>query len=162
MPPTDTNALQLHLLPSEPPVRPPALAPGVKTYKLFVIHQSAKHQAKTHSYPISDRNNHRVHRYLDRRYLLWSVHHQSTSAPSNGKISPQSLQLRLLFVSHTTAAQPIFEPSAPLLEQRTCDNWTTETPSKLGRKLHDPTLGVWCPEKPRRPESRRHRRICHP
>lgn len=42
MPPTDTNALQLHLLPSEPPVRPPALAPGVKTYKPFVIHQSAK------------------------------------------------------------------------------------------------------------------------
>lgn len=42
MPPTDANALQLHLLPSESLTCLPALAPGLKTYKPFSIHKSAK------------------------------------------------------------------------------------------------------------------------
>lgn len=39
---TDANALQLHLLASGPPTRPPAPAPGFKTYKPLSIHKSAK------------------------------------------------------------------------------------------------------------------------
>jgi len=42
LPPTDANALQLHLFPCEPPARLLALAPGLKTYKSLSIHQSAE------------------------------------------------------------------------------------------------------------------------
>lgn len=59
----------------------------------FPFTKVQKHQARTHSYPISDHFDHRTHRYLGRRYLIWDTHHQSTSFHVAEKISsPQWLR----------------------------------------------------------------------
>jgi hypothetical protein len=140
MPPTDANALQLHLLPSEPPARRPALAPGLKTYKSLSIHQKCRNTKPGR---------------IPTRYQITTTTESigtwdagiSFGASTTSRLGREACSLQLpcqrediptmtatiasCFVSHFNTIPRTLVAS--LQRRGSQDNWITETPRKTRR-----------------------------